>query len=306
MFDKVLVGYDASGRSGDALALGSLLASLGHGRVIAACVYWYIPMAPGTGHGGPDATPADAERVAAEIRGQYGDAIDVRLIAEPSVPRALLELAEHEQVDLIVVGSTARGRAGRTLPGTTADRILHEAPCAVAVAPLGYRVRAPRNLEQIGAAYCDGEEALQALQVAGEIARAAGATVQVIEAFDAPAARRRHDRDVHAGESLDEARESVRVGLEQATHIVDNGVAVSARLLDGSPSEVLSRRAATLDLLVMGSRAHGPIGRVLLGSVSHAVMLQSPAPVLLVPRRVGLAGTQGLHAGGALDHGHAQ
>ena len=44
---------------------------------------------------------------------------------------------------LIVVGSTGRGRAGRVLTGSTAERLLHGAPCPVALAPHGYeRTRA--------------------------------------------------------------------------------------------------------------------------------------------------------------------
>ena len=41
---------------------------------------------------------------------------------------------------LIVVGSTHRGPAGRVLAGTTADRLLHGAPCAVAVVPHDFRL----------------------------------------------------------------------------------------------------------------------------------------------------------------------
>ena len=40
---------------------------------------------------------------------------------------------------LIVVGSTHTGRAGRVLPGSTGERLLHGSPCAVAVVPTDYR-----------------------------------------------------------------------------------------------------------------------------------------------------------------------
>jgi nucleotide-binding universal stress UspA family protein len=38
-----------------------------------------------------------------------------------------------------------------------------------------------------------------------------------------------------------------------------------------------------LDLLVMGSRGYGPIGRVLLGGVSNRVIRSAACPVEVVP-----------------------
>ena len=43
-------------------------------------------------------------------------------------------------------------------------------------------------------------------------------------------------------------------------------------------------RDALLDLLVIGSRGYGPLGRTLLGGVSAEMMRTSPGPVLVVPR----------------------
>jgi nucleotide-binding universal stress UspA family protein len=143
VFEKILVGYDGSERSEDALALARLLAGLNRGRLIATCVYWDRPLAPGIAHGGLDATPEDARLAKRTLPERFGSAIEVRSIADVSASRALHELAETEAADLIVVGSTGRGKVGQTLPGTTAERLLHGSPCPVAVAPLGYPTRPP-------------------------------------------------------------------------------------------------------------------------------------------------------------------
>ena len=63
-------------------------------------------------------------------------------IADLSPARALQELAVRESAALVVLGSTHRGTLGRVIAGTTAERLLHGAPCSVAVVPDGFRMHA--------------------------------------------------------------------------------------------------------------------------------------------------------------------
>jgi nucleotide-binding universal stress UspA family protein len=55
----------------------------------------------------------------------------------------------------------------------------------------------------------------------------------------------------------------------------------------GTPWKELSSRSANLDLLVIGSRAHGPLRRVLLGSTSTKLVGRTACPLLVVPRDAG-------------------
>jgi hypothetical protein len=84
-----------------------------------------VPRTP-YGGGWADLHAFDDETIEPELtrlRDQLG--VQTRIITDASVPRALHTLARDEAASLIVVGSTARGRAGRVLPGSTAERLLH-------------------------------------------------------------------------------------------------------------------------------------------------------------------------------------
>ena len=52
---------------------------------------------------------------------------------------------------------------------------------------------------------------------------------------------------------------------------------------DQHPAEALVDLSADAELLVVGSRGHGGFGELLLGSVSHAVVLHAVCPVVVVP-----------------------
>jgi nucleotide-binding universal stress UspA family protein len=65
------------------------------------------------------------------------------------------------------------------------------------------------------------------------------------------------------------------------------GVKYRAILQDGRPASVILDIAEreNADLVVLGRRGHGEVAELLLGSVSHEVVLHSKRPVLLVPKK---------------------
>ncbi|MGZ4307296.1 MAG: universal stress protein [Solirubrobacteraceae bacterium] len=275
MFSRILVGYDGSGRSEDALLLARLLGRTGPAHVTAVYVYGYRRSTRINVRTGEFAlTFADAERTLALLHERLGDEIEVRPVADFSAPRGLQTLAGTEDADLIVVGSTTRGRWGRTFPGTTGDRLLSGAPCAVAVVPLGYRGESMGVLHRIGVAYRRGDDA--ALSVGHAVAEHPGAALTVISAFD--------EDDRAAGEDAVKARGAAQRDLDYALAQLSDGAPVRGRLVDGPAIDVLRAYTADLDLLIMGSRAQGPVRRTLLGSVSHGVLVDSLCPVIVVPR----------------------
>lgn len=64
--------------------------------------------------------------------------------------------------------------------------------------------------------------------------------------------------------------------------IETEGVEVAGRVVQGSPGQVLVEAAADAELLVVGSRGHGELAALLLGSVSHHVAQHATCPAVIV------------------------
>ena len=160
----ILIGVDASARSEDAIAFGRRLADASRARVVVACAFPYSDVPSRASNASyREALADEASRPPATMRdrleGIAAERLRIRIMANPSPAHALHDLAEAEHAEIIVVGSSHTGRLGRVAPGSTGERLLHGAPCAVAVVPHGYRTRADQPIRRIGVAYDGSDEA---------------------------------------------------------------------------------------------------------------------------------------------------
>jgi nucleotide-binding universal stress UspA family protein len=271
-FHHVIVAFDGSERSVDALALAQRLTDPA-GVLTLACVV------PGTRwHVGPQVHRADGP-VPEELAGMFataragirvGTRVRERAPVAASPARGLTELAEAEGADLIVIGSSQHGSAGHIRLERTAGRLLQGAPCAVAIAPAGLRESA--DFRHVGVAYDGSPEARAALAAAYEVAARAGSAVSLFYAvpeFEPDALDARH----HAETALDEAADSAPAGVNPRTVLLRGGAPAIRAACDG-----------VVDLLVTGSRGYGPLKRALAGSVSEALTEGAAHAVVVVPR----------------------
>jgi nucleotide-binding universal stress UspA family protein len=188
---------------------------------------------------------------------------------------------------LIVLGSSGRSGIGRVLAGTTAERLLHGAPCPVAVAPSGFRDRSADAIGTVAVAFDRSKEATAALTGAVTVAGALGARLRVVEVLDAtwmgtPAMMSGPGYNHPMSDTEARAREN----LEALVAELPDALAAEAVLVVGEPETELARRTADADLMVVGSRGYGPHRAVLLGSVSGRLVRDAQCPVLVVPRSI--------------------
>jgi nucleotide-binding universal stress UspA family protein len=220
-----------------------------------------------------------------------GTAVVCRDLATTSAARALHELSEAEDAGLLVVGSTRRGSAGRVLPGSTAERLMHGAPCPLAIVPPGWE--AGGGLKTIGVAFVDSEEGREALIGGHALARRSGATLRVLTAVKAGLAMYGETEAAtggQGGKNFDTVEGELRVraedALRRATDALGGDVTVETDAFVEDPADVLVRVSEYLDLLVCGSRGYGPLRAVLLGGVSRRVVAEASCPVIVLPRGV--------------------
>jgi nucleotide-binding universal stress UspA family protein len=228
---------------------------------------------------------AASDRALELLRGDTG--VHGRSLVDVSVPRALHDFARKQGSGLIVVGSTKRGRAGRVLPGSTAERVLHGAECAVALAPKGYR---RRPIETVAVGFLDTPEGHAALAAAYELARRAGAKLRAISVLhpsgelDAALAEGTPPLKAHMLQGHHRAQH--QEALDRAVASLPPGVEVATELHVADPAETLIRISEHVDVLVCGSRGYGPIRSILLGGVSRRLVEGAYCPVLVLPRGI--------------------
>lgn len=275
---RIVVGFNERPASRDALALASALCpSDGELIVVSVRPYWPELLDPPTYERALARDSAWLRREAA--KGAGSAPFSTRIVPGGHDASDLKALAGEVGADLIVVGSSHRGIVGRVAPGSVGERVLSNAPCAVAVAPLGLADR-ELALRTIAVAYDGSKQAGVALRLGYALAASLDASVQLLGAvdFNLDLTGWQHvTREQHDEERLSRQ-------LERARLAAPPSVPVTTRILHGVPHRVLSEAAADADLLILGSRGHyGPARRLLLGSVATAVTREAPCPTLITP-----------------------
>lgn len=178
---------------------------------------------------------------------------------------------------LVVVGGPTRRRSRWTLGARLAGRPTGG---SVAVVPVGWASAPPATLV-VG---IDGtREARAALEVAVAEARRLDAAIAVVHAWDVPAMPGIGFDEYPAESDVDMAERIHRDLLDDALEVArDLGAEPEGRLEMGRAGEVLRRSGGESVLLVVGSHGARELARFFLGSVSHGLVVDPPAPVLVI------------------------
>jgi nucleotide-binding universal stress UspA family protein len=279
----IIVGYEDTPQGRDALALGVALAGATGDPLILAGAYGPVAaMSQDELDERAAQIAGQLEEVAAGVRSDALPHVETTAVPGSSPAAALQTLSEALDARALVLGSCHRGPVGRVLVGSVAERLLNGAPCPVVVAPRGMAVTDQPRLRTICVGFDGRPESWTALQRAAQLARAAGARLRVVTAL--PPLTGNLAIPTLPPEALAERDRRAEIELNRAVESVSDRTEAELRLVRGYPQVVLEEQARDSDLLVTGSRGYGPLRRVLLGTVSTALMRSAAGPVMVVPR----------------------
>lgn len=317
-FARILAGYLPTVQGADACRLGADLADLCGAQLSLVSVVM---------HDGERERAASSltEAAAGIARVAANGCVERRVMTASSAARGLHHAAVSGRAQLIVVGSSHRSPLGRVLLGSVAQRLLHGAPCAVAVAPRGHAAHTSCRVRTVLVAFDGSPEARLALHTGHRLAARTGAGLAVLSVI-APSSPGTAAGEVvpfpglnqmlplagveplearRVAAALERQQTAARTLLDSAVAALGDGVRVETRILvaGDAASAIVNAARSQADLLLLGSRGHGPARRALLGSVSAAVMRHAPVPVLITPRLEQQEVAAG--ARGRPDHEHA-
>jgi nucleotide-binding universal stress UspA family protein len=288
MASRVVIGYDGSEASEDAVAFGLTWCRSTGDVPIVATVY---PEEHPFGLGRVDVEFVTYVRKQAEIiqdkaRATVGDAALYRNVASTSAAHGLTDLAEDAEAVMVIMGTAQEAGATRVVLGSSTERLLHGATVPVTVVPPGWRESAPDRISSIGVAYLDTRDGREALRMAVRVALRIPARLTLYSVLGQSSERYsylvgRTDEQAF----LDKARDSLGKAMEFAAAGVPAELEPRTVLLEGAVVESLAELGPDDDdLLVCGSRGYGPVRRVLLGGVSSRLIRRARLPVAVVPR----------------------
>ena len=140
----ILVGTDFSDISDEAMRAAALYARAVNSRVLVAHVFDPTPNVPPVVWSRPDLLERSIrveieEAIRQTLTGKTAELlkgvpeVEISVIQHPSPGRALVEAAEDEGADLLILASHGRSGLSRALLGSVAERVVRHAPCPVLV-----------------------------------------------------------------------------------------------------------------------------------------------------------------------------
>ena len=243
-----------------------------------------VLMAPGNELAIRDLALARLEKVAAKLRDE-GVVVDVRVdMGKPGTQ--LVEIAEEEAADLIVIGTRGLTTFQHILLGSTAEYVVRRSACPVltihpedvvkeeesklVVLPTDLSPQTTVATDVFAAIFGDEKKPLILLTYADR-------TPPYLDPFRHDTLLKMNQRDV--------MKEAIEKKMEdEVAHLREAGFEVETAVLDGDPVSVVTKLASEreADLIAMYTHGRSVIVNAILGKTAQRIVQHAPCPVLTV------------------------
>jgi nucleotide-binding universal stress UspA family protein len=293
LIDTILVATDFSPTAevglSWALGLGRLHGArlhLVHGLLLPSQMTDFIPSPPDAGSEIRQAALSRLDETANRLRESGIEVASDLLLGVPS--QNIVECAEREKADLIIIGTRGLSGVEHLLLGSTAERVVQRSRCPVLAVhpddgveqPQARSILVPTDFSQ------DAERATRAaLALLRE--QPSDTTLTLLHVYHLPFEYTAYGtvptswdyyKDVEgaADERIAEVAEPLR----------EEGLTVETRTDEGYPPEVIVNVAQEIgcDMIAMGTHGRTGLAHLLLGSTAERVVQHAGCPVLTVRR----------------------
>ena len=191
----------------------------------------------------------------------------------------IVETARSARSNLIMIGARGLGPVKEMILGSISHRVLMHAPCATMI------IKSPlTQLRKILLPIEGREDAEAALKFLALQPFQQQVEIEVFAVWPQP--QLSWPTTVGQSELLEmQAMEEARERMKPVTdRLLQMNVLCQTHIGIGDPAFAIleQAKASQSDLIMMGTHGRGGFSRFLMGSVSHAVMHQTPCPVLIV------------------------
>jgi len=179
----------------------------------------------------------------------------------------IVDTAEEQDVDLIVMGRHGKKNLMRLLVGASTAQVIGDAHCSVLVTPRESKIEGKNILLAVdGSPYSD-----RATTAAMNLAKRLKAPITLIS--------------VVYSEHKESRRRDAETVLERTKKLLEvEGISVESRIVTGRYAESIVKTAQDIgcDLIMVGSHGRTGLKKLLLGSVSERVIGLAQCAVLVV------------------------
>lgn len=184
--------------------------------------------------------------------------------------------AEALTADVLVIGASHFPLRRDALP----LRLAARATCVVVVVPADWAPSGARTV--VGASIDAASDA--AIDFAADHAKRESKQLHIVHAWELPVTGEFPPPMAGGDGPIPDVQRRALESFTAGVLTNSSDLEVTGAAEQGAPAEVLRSAAAGADLLVVGRRTRSPLTRLLLGSVSHALVQHPPCPVAVVPQ----------------------
>lgn len=236
-------------------------------------------------------------KIAKSIKEKFPELEVTHSILYGDTKEKILDYASYWPADLVVIGSHGRKGLSRVLLGSVSQTVLTycDSNALVVRRKKDEQTKSPKVVEHVLIPVDSADHSRRALDWVVSLAWDHNCHFKVLTIVPSLAGAYSDGLSMLQGEKLSAERLKTRKEAEVLLELSKNKLRekfpeerISVELFEGDPGDVILAKATswTADLIVMGTRGHGGLKRLWLGSVSQEIAMQAPCAVEVVKRLI--------------------